>query len=271
MNGICNTFDLLNVLKKNRIIIYGTGFVARLFYEALAHHKIEQSIKCFVVSDPIPRDRIFKELPVVSVQSLIEKEDEIICIAVHEVIRGEIETVLLNKGITSYVWIYPYLFEMMMGQPLIKGKEFLVDDIIRQCLDYRIAIRYLAIENYYHHNNNGFFIYKKAQTLYMNETTAEHRVEQFKLLIQKWENDGYCKEYPILVDERSKILDGNHRITLAKYFGIKKVKCDVYKCQSQYAGWIGADAMFEKNVIMNAGFSEADLNEIEAVYQKIRV
>lgn len=104
---------------------------------------------------------------------------------------------------------------------------------------YDIAVRVLAIENYYAKNDFGFSLYKKMHMLggnygqtnlteaYYNEAKKkkkaaiygkvkeEHSVEQFKELIQSYERNGYRQDSTIMADRNMMSMNGSHRIALA--------------------------------------------------------
>ena len=52
------TKDLLRQLKTKDIAVFGTGFVAEMFYEALQIHDLTSKIRCFVVSQASQNQRL---------------------------------------------------------------------------------------------------------------------------------------------------------------------------------------------------------------------
>lgn len=105
-----------------------------------------------------------------------------------------------------------------------------------------LAVRYLAVENYYNKNDYGFELYRKMHTLgenYGQNNDAEvyyqklqkrgkhpkfgvekeeHSIEQFQALIKSYEQRGYDPTSAIISDRNLLSLNGSHRITLATYF-----------------------------------------------------
>lgn len=103
----------------------------------------------------------------------------------------------------------------------------------RELLRCDIAVRYLAIENYYWENNIGFEIYLKMQDARKgwllqslnnsNEDYLDDVIKQFKKLIASYEKNGYDYNSHIILDKNLNLIDGSHRVALALYFGIKNI------------------------------------------------
>ncbi len=77
---------------------------------------------------------------------------------------------------------------------------------------YDVAVRMLAIENYYHYNDFGFELYERMQA-----GTDFSWIPRFKSLIASYETIGYDEKKVIEIGEDLAILDGSHRATLAIY------------------------------------------------------
>lgn len=104
-----------------------------------------------------------------------------------------------------------------------------------------LAVRYLAVENYYGKNDFGFELYRKMHTLgenYGQNNDAEryyqklrksgkfprfgvekeeHSIEQFQNLIRSYEKNGYDPNSAIISDRNLMNMNGSHRVTLAVY------------------------------------------------------
>lgn len=259
-----------NILKEYRIAIYGTGFVAMKFYNALLMQGLSEKVECFIVTRKEDALEYIDGREVKSVHEYENIGDIFICLAVHEVGKREIEEILKAKDISNYIWIYPYLFELALGKPLQRGVVIPTDRIVQQCHDYRIAVRYLAIENYFGKNNYGYSIYIKAQALRCEKGTAEKRLKAFCNLIQSWEKHGYKLDSNIFIDDKYQLIDGAHRITLAWYFQLKEVVCNIFRSTEMCFKWLGSEALLTKRIVLNADFTKEELAVIECAYRKVR-
>ncbi len=262
--------DLIRLLENKRIVIYGAGFVAEKFYRALFMRGLGGNVECFVVSGRDEERRELHGKPLISLDKFVNGEDALVCLAVHDVSRDEIEASLESRGILNRIWIRPYLFDLVLGKPVEKGVEMPVKVLVGQCTDYRIAVRYLAVEQYFKKNSLGYGIYVKAMGVYCGTATAEKRLEQFLRLIENWERRGYRRDSVILADRKGEIIDGAHRITLARYFDTDRVVCDIYQTSSDYYEWIGSGALLTRKKAAEAGFTAEETDRIEDAYQRIR-
>lgn len=106
---------------------------------------------------------------------------------------------------------------------------------------YDLAVRYLAICEYYGQNDIGFSLYKKMHTMggnygEVNKTEEyyekerkrkrtvkygavreEHSIEQFSRLIDSYESNGYKADSLVMADKNLLSMNGSHRIALAIY------------------------------------------------------
>lgn len=262
--------DINGIMKNNRIAIYGTGFVAMKFYDVLVKRGLGKEIECFIVSKKESGQNEIRKMKICSIDEFENKDGLIICVAVHEVSRDEIEKILDSKKIKNYIWIYPYLYDLALGSPLKRGVPVPVKKIVRQCHNYRIAIRYLAVENYFGKNSYGYDIYRKAQEISCGKISAEKRLESFCRLIQNWENDGYNNDSRILISEDFALIDGIHRTTLARYFKLEEVACDIYKNTGYYAAWMGSGALLARDKVLEAGFTKEEMEIIEDAYIRVK-
>ena len=192
---------ILEKLREKTIVIYGTGHVARKFYRIMQTHGLEKQVLCFVRSQKTEGEA-FEGLPVFSLEELSFREDTLICLAVHESIREEIE-ILVRRKTKQYMWIYPYLYELMFGPPEKRELKLQVKELLSGFQeDLRLGVRLAAIEQQEGRNDWGFSCYIRAQTLHCSEATAKRRLEQFRSLIVSWKSSGY-EEASRLVLNRS--------------------------------------------------------------------
>lgn len=261
--------EIYNILKKRKIVIYGTGHVAMKFYDLLVWRGLNSNIESFLVTRISDKKEI-KQIPIKKIDEFENKDEYIICIAVHTALRDEVEGELARWGYTNILWIYPYLYELLFGEPKKENVIVSVDDIIQHNLDYRFAVRYLAVENYFGKNQYGAEIYIKAQSLHCECETARKRLDKFYELIEQWEKNGYDSRYRIYIDENGVLLDGAHRVTLAKYFNCKEFNCDIFSKSEHFIDWEGKEPRLTKEILNQAGFNKNELQMIESAYQHIR-
>ncbi len=271
-----DTTDLISILSKNKIVIYGIGFVGLRFYDLLAGRGLEKNVGCFVVSNTNHISKEVRGVQVKAVHEINDRESCVVCVAVHETIKSEIEHTLNERKIANYIWIYPYLWELALGAPKRRNIKIAIDQIIRQCMDYRITVRYLAIENYFGMNDCGYDIYIKSQEMHCQRSTAEKRLNRFCDLIQDWEMTGYKPEYRVLVFESGELIDGFHRIALAKYFHMKEIMCDVFEQLPSWEKWRMAEEKErfylsrDTDIMIKAGFSLSEIKIMNDTYRRIR-
>ena len=259
--------ELLRMISRNEFVIYGAGHIALKFLKVLKWYHLEGNVSCFVISSSEPgKHDMLEGIPVRNPEWLKEHKNSLVCIAVHEASSQEIIEHIQALGIAHYIWIYPYLYELMLGTPKETGIKIRLADIIQTCEDdYRIAIRYAAIENYFEKNSYGFDLYIKAQALHSSRKTAEARLMKFCELMRAWQENGYDEQSRIFINRKYEIIDGNHRVALAKYYDQQEILCDIFPSDISAAEVHGENAMLTKDVLLSGGFS---LDEI-AVLDKI--
>ena len=88
-----------------------------------------------------------------------------------------------------------------------------------------IVVRYLAIEDHFGCNNIGWKIYKKMQTIRMNENPkgAQELIGIFIDLINSVREKGYLYNKPIRVKDDLMVVNGAHRLATALYFKVDEV------------------------------------------------
>lgn len=254
----------MQLINNREIFIYGAGYVADVFFKALKKNKLEQQVKGFLVSYTNSKDKVIHGHLVSTVDKVIIDNRAIVCIAVHEVYKKEIEEILFQKGVANYIWIYPFLYELYLGSP-VKEKEWIsIKKIMKQQLEnYGIAIRWAAIEDYYGKSPGGLALYKKAMALHSDNGTVEERTKQFIRLIQTWNHIGYLEEYQISLDKNYKVIDGEHRLTLALYHNQEKICCKIYKEENIHTN----KALITKQSLIEGGFYQEEIMKIENINQ----
>lgn len=260
--------ELEKILCENKIVIYGAGYVAKRFYESLKKRGLAEKIECFVTSKE--EKSIFCELPVASINNFSNEESTVICIAVHESIKDEIIELLERKEYYNYVWIYPFQYQLMLGKPLRKAvKVSLADIVLKEKEYYGLAIRYLAIEQYYNKNEIGYEMYVKAWSLSCGIKTAQARLDSFIKLIKIWESEGYDESRPSSILDNNDIIDGAHRIALAVFEKREHIVCDIYSKLEESLEVHTNDVKMTRGSLEKAGFSQDKIDIIENIRKRI--
>ena len=123
--------------------------------------------------------------------------------------------------------------------PIFEGKEciyttiratdlFLAQYFNNEYNAVDIAVKYLAIENYYGKNNFGLELYRKLQL----KRVGEDWNERFTNLIKSFESGIDMKSW-IQVDLNYSIHDGAHRLALALYHGYIDVPVNIFNVEAQ--------------------------------------
>lgn len=126
-----------------------------------------------------------------------------------------------------------------------KGEDFNAVDI---------AVKCLAIDEYYGLNNYGFKLYNKMQKLRINENWDK----RFETLINSFEN-GYNDNSLLETDLNYDLHDGSHRLALALYNNLEDVPVRIYNAYVPRRKY-GLDWFIDN------GFTE---NEIEVIRNKL--
>lgn len=262
-----NASELLAYLRRHEIIICGVGNVALRFYRLLEEYEISNNVIAFA------RTKTEEELEidgkkVISFDEMKESESVVACLAVHDINRSSMEMELKRYKIRNVVWIYPYLYQLFFGSPLQEQVALSVNKIVRVQSNYGVAIRSLAIDDYYGRNAKGFDIYLRAMQLSCEYETAKRRLNNFCRLIENWDKYGYDETKRIWIDDKYRVFDGMHRLSLAKYHNQREINCDIYEGRLKRNDWMGNNTLMEKEAVKCA-FSEAELQLIEKTYQKL--
>lgn len=114
-----------------------------------------------------------------------------------------------------------------------------------------IAVKCLAIDEYYGLNNYGFNIYRKMQQLRINENWDE----RFLTLIKSFEK-GFDDSSHLETDLNYDLHDGSHRLALALYHDMKEIPVRIYNTYVSRRKY--GFAWFIEN-----GFTENEINIIK--------
>lgn len=265
--------ELIDIVSNNDIAIYGAGNVAENFYRALRTRELEKRVKYFIETDAGKTDRNVQGVPVVGIKDIIKIKKIFICVAVHEAVKDEIETLLLKENLTNFVWICPYIIELVLGPLIEHHKKIRTADLIQHepYDDYTLAVRYLAIENYYKKNNIGYDIYIKVLSELCHEAeTAQKRLRNFIRLIEDWDKNGYRQEKDIAIDEKFRRIDGAHRVSLACYHRAEYIYYDLYPYSFRYNSYAGEWMNMSMAALERRGLSLPELDFLEQANVRLR-
>lgn len=266
MDSKANIYEIKNIIKKNKLAVYGTGFCADRFSNYMIQEGLHQNVSCYIMTEPDKAEFYGKQVVALKDYSA---SDETICIAVHKATVDAIKSLLLKNNIFPFLWITPYLNELELGV----GTDTIINvlDIMRKHQhDYFIAVRYLAIQEYYGKNNYGYSTYLKYLKLQTADKTRtpDARLDQFKNLIKSWEENGYDHHYPIYIDRNSYLVDGAHRLSLALYHSLTQINCVCYSGLSNKKGENWDSAYLRENVLKFLELDPKIYNEIQ-ITQKL--
>lgn len=270
MEQITSVDELREYLQKNRIVIYGSGHVGRKFFQALKSCGLKQNIVCFAVSESLEDLTELEGIPVKRIQNLRDVDAIYVCVAVHEALKDEMFRVLEQLGIKKYVWIYPFLYEMLLGSPIKRNVKVKVDHILQTCRkDYRMAVRWLTMEQYFGNSDLGYELYVRAESLHCEKRTAQERLKKFLELIRCWEKTGYLIDSRIRINSGYEIIDGRHRIAAARYFGQETVQCDIYSDKTMAMELHGEEVMLTEGVLKAHGFLAREMTPLKEINRLI--
>ena len=292
-----NTKDFLQTIQGKAICIFGTGYVARVFFRALQEHGLTGQVRAFVVSD-IPKrsgdekngkERTFCGRPVLSAAAYKAETDrtgkeggnsrkkntavpqDVLCLAVHESILDEVRETLAQQELTG-IWIYPFLFDMLYGGPADPCVRIPVSGILKNqpSGQYWLAVRYGALREDCEGNAAGTEVYKKSMSLFSAPATAQKRLDHFMRLAGEIRENGFDPERPVLLDENYRIIDGLHRIVLAAYRGIEALPCRIYAASSVYDEVLDSRNFLTEEILQRPEFSEEERNWIRTMDAELK-
>lgn len=258
MNNINNINELIDLLTERRFWIFGTGFVADIFWQGLVSYGLCSNVEGFIVSK---KDMdFFCGLNIIGVDEGGGVGSDLICIAVHEANKNEVVEMLGSKGMDNYIFVYPFLWDLKLGVPQKRNIKIEVRELIKcNLLDYKLVVRYLALEQYFGKNKVGYDLYIKAFENYANKVTAMKRLNTYIDFISKWKTEKQIFKDNIKINNSKRIIDGHHRVVLAKFFGLNVLNCDIYDTEDLVQDICGKNAAMTEDVVMQI----YDMEEIE--------
>jgi len=91
-----------------------------------------------------------------------------------------------------------------------------------------VALRYVAVENYYGENDFGKDFYITANR-WESDAALQADLDRFDALIKSIETKGYDTKSIIYVDLDGNCFNGTHRLALCAWFGIDKIPAYIVK------------------------------------------
>ena len=263
----CCMNEFLEIIAYKKIWVYGAGYVANRFLEALKKHGMESHVQGYIVSQKKEDQEYINGLPVKSIENMVVDDASIICIAVHEVYKNQIELELTQRDIFHYIWIYPFLCELYMGMP-IKEKEWVdtIKIIPKDERQYAMAVRWAAISDFYGIYPGGLMLYKRAMAIHSNADTGEARAIRFINLIKDWDTYGYRPMWQISINTHFEIIDGEHRVALALYHGQAQVQCKIYDGNNIHE----KKTLMTEEVLLDGGFIREEISGLDEINKFIK-
>lgn len=258
------------IKQQNQIIIYGMGYIAQKFYRIMNKKNMRSHILCFAVTDKSNYPDEWQGIPIRSVFELDCLDGALVCIAVHEVIKDEIEDILVKRGCGNYIWVTPHLIPFAFDLPIEHGREIAVNELVRfqgeNC--YWFAARYLAIDQYLGKNNYGYAIYEKLQTVHCSFDTARKRLLQFQNLIEAYLSKQCWISQAIAIDSERRIIDGIHRTAIYSYWNESRIKADIYAASADFYEIMG-EVYPDAGMLKEHGITADEMDALENMRREI--
>ena len=186
MNTI-TTSKLHQLLENDPVYLFGTGFVSRMFCEALGD-KRKYLTACLVSVRNPEKEQLFKQSwPEMTVLALSEdpvlEKNAPVLLAVHESLKEEVGEILEQNGFSNLFWIYPNVHDLVFDE-IIEETLLPVADILNHQPEneFWIETRYLAIKDYFESKIEDRNLYEKGMRLFSNPDTVKARAQQVGVL-----------------------------------------------------------------------------------------
>ena len=272
---------LLGRIARQGIILFGTGYVAGLWARILRGRGLWDAVRCFTVSDA-PAGTRFAGLPVYAWKDAPFRRTEgdlpLLGVAVHESLRDVLMPRLTEEYPGECVFLYPWLFEAAFGRPEREGEVSLTELLAAQPAENRwITVRYNALRAHraaredggparayaaalerFRPDHTGEEIYLAVQGLFSGKATASKRLARFLDLAGRPDRAEILRANPILLDTENRVIDGLHRIALARCDGIRTLPCRVVPASERYGEFFPERNRATENARREAGLTRAD-------------
>lgn len=266
MLEVTSSNQLIERINGSDVYIYGAGYIAGLFWDVLNKHELECRVRGVLVSEK-KRKLDFKGIGIKSIQDYCSSDNDLICVAVHEAIAGEIIRELEKRKIQNYVWVTPLLEDLNYGESFVCEKTVLSREFSCGNADeLGMALRWCVIDQFYGRNNRGYDLYKRGISSFCGIHTAEARLKSFVSLIEVSKIKGYRYD-PILVNDKFEIIDGEHRFALAIYLGVKEIRCRIVEDENFHDNRV----KLTEDILKENGFSSQEIDYLKELNSKINL
>lgn len=279
--------------------VFGTGFIASMFKDALETRGLQSYVKGYLVSRPVDQ-QVFDGHAVRASDDASIARGDLVCVAVHESLYDEVAAMLTEQGYDHVMWVYPYLYDLLYGEPLYKGVSMPLERILaaQNPAWYWLAVRSLAMRHVLSHNDADKHsgaskrddadkledaarndagmrddaskrddadaalvrdAYVTAQTLHCSRETAERRYAKLRELCSSMAGSGFDASRPVLMDTNLQIIDGLHRIAAAWVLGMPSVPCDLVRPNEAFDRLLTDRNKMTLGQLERAGLSEEQL------------
>ena len=263
--------DVMGLIKNQNFVIYGNGYIAKRLYCIVQEMGVASNVIAVAVTKKKDDENGVDGKPVKEIKDI--RRDVNIIIAAHDAVSAEMENNLKRLGFKFYVWIYPYIIELELGKPIKKNCTVPVKDIIaNMSKSYSPAICYYTLQDYCSNKNYSGELYVKMMEKYTTKETAQKRWNRFRSRIDECLKKGFAQDYNIKVLNNFNLIDGMHRVVLAKYFGKNVLNADVYiggdEFYSKYD--VGGDILIRENDL-HSYYNDIEIQRIKEADKKLRV
>ena len=263
---------LLDAVKAAGCLVFGSGYVAEMFWEALRARGAADALRGCMATAPAPDDR-FHGLPVRRLADVSPDEAGLVCIAVHESNLDAVRAALVQAGFSDAVWVYPFLHELLFGEPTIRAARVSVPLILhaQDPAEHWLAVRALAAQALRDGGADAEALdaYVAAQALHCGETTARKRLAQLAELVADFDDRGFDAAHPVLIDENLRIVDGLHRVALAWLYGLSAIPCDFVAPSDAFDRLFTARNRLTPDALAQAGLTAAQLARVESLNRRL--
>ena len=244
------TEDYLTLVRNNKAVIFGAGYVADMLWEALQIHHATNNVSCFMVSHSSVQSTKHG-LPVRSIQE-VQPDHCTVLIAVHKAGLREVQDLLSKAGFHNQIFVYPLLHELIYGPPVVEKKIILKDLLAKQDPDhYWLAARLCGVLGQRD-------LYCRSMAVHSSKRTAEKRYDELQKLNASMSAQGYDRKYPILIDTDFRIIDGLHRTVLAACYGMTEIPARIVKSSPSYDRLLNDTNFLPGEKLIEFGLSEPD-------------
>ena len=255
------TEEFWELLKSGKMILFGTGHTAEVVCRALGEDV--RYLRCCMVSGHIS-DTSFFEKPVIGLDDADPESlsDSVIAVTGHESIRDGIIDAVRSRTDADILWLYPVIHELAFGETVFAEAMIPVKEIVlSQKRDERwLELRYAAVKAAAEGRESD--LYLRGMMLFSAKGTAKSRAARVPLLLDSMKRNGFLREYPILIDEDMRLIDGLHRLSCAVLLGIREVPARIVKSSGIYEAIIRDNVRATESELTAHGITSEELQHL---------